>query len=424
MKERKNYIAPVQVHQAKWAIPLLVAVIYLIMGLVVDGPSIPQGLIKIYSTPSQLLTDYYAVGGIGAALWNSAFIIFTCLLLIRFSGSKFTGTVIAGVILCSGVAFFGLNLFNFLPLIIGFYLYSKLEQIPFRSLMLQIFTASGLAPLVSVIAFALDLELYISIPLGYLAGIVVAFFIPKVSSMFLKVHDGYNLYNVGFTGGVIAMIIVAVIRYFGFEVEPVNILSNIRFTRLIYVFIAVYILFLIIGVFSDRNAFKKYPDLLSNSGQLIADFDTIYGTGPTMLNMAIMGFICLAYIYLTGAPLNGPTAGAAFAVAGFGAMGKHPRNTLPIMFGVFLTTLINPEYQSTTSATLTAFFGTSLAPIAGEFGVIAGIIAGFLHSILVGTLTYAHGGVDLFNNGFSAGFIAALMLPILRYIRERRGGKN
>ena len=53
-------------------------------------------------------------------------------------------------------------------------------------------------------------------------------------------------------------------------------------------------------------------------------------------------------------------------------------------------------------------FVTGLAPIAGRFGVGAGIIAGFLHFLIVSQTLDFQGGFDLYNNGFAAGFVAAI----------------
>lgn len=423
--ERKSSFKGVRIDKAKWSIPLIIIVAYVAMGLIVEPlPKILEGLGIIYTSPSQLLTDYFAIAGIGAPLWNSASMVAFMSLVIRATKTPFTGSMISSVILGSGVAFFGVNIFNFAPILLGVYIYARFEGLEMRTFMMPAFSSTGLAPLVSVVVFGLEIPFFISFPLGIGLGVLIGYFMPMISTAFLKFHEGYNLYNVGFAAGIIGMVFMSTFKLFGYEISPVAIISDIRFNRLIYVFIAIYVILLVYGLYIDRKALSKYPKLINNTGQLLADFDTLYGTGVTMFNMGVMGLIGLAYIYIAEAPLNGPTVGAAFAVMGFAAMGKHPRNSLPIMLGVYLTSIINPGYSSATSLTLTAFFGTSLAPIAGEFGIVAGMLAGFLHAVLVGNLTALHAGVDLYNNGFSAGFIAALMLPVLRYFRHRKENEN
>jgi len=63
---------------------------------------------------------------------------------------------------------------------------------------------------------------------------------------------------------------------------------------------------------------------------------------------------------------------------------------------------------------------TTLAPVAGEFGVIAGIIAGFLHSSAALNVGIVYGGMNLYNNGFAGGLIATFLVPVLQSIRDRQ----
>jgi hypothetical protein len=43
-----------------------------------------------------------------------------------------------------------------------------------------------------------------------------------------------------------------------------------------------------------------------------------------------------------------------------------------------------------------------------------------LHLTLVHTVGHLHGGLDLYNNGFSGGMVAGIMVPMLDWIQERR----
>lgn len=51
---------------------------------------------------------------------------------------------------------------------------------------------------------------------------------------------------------------------------------------------------------------------------------------------------------------------------------------------------------------LAVLFCTGLAPIAGQFGVFWGMVAGFLHMTIVQNTSILHGGMNLYNNGFAA----------------------
>jgi hypothetical protein len=127
----------------------------------------------------------------------------------------------------------------------------------------------------------------------------------------------------------------------------------------------------------------------------------------------------MAYILAVGGELNGPVIGAIFTIVGFAAFGKHPRNIVPIMLGVFLGSLAKPWSADDPSVLLAALFGTTLAPIAGRFGWHWGVVAGFAHSSAAQTVGPLHAGLNLYNNGFAAGIVASVLVPVIIAIRSR-----
>jgi hypothetical protein len=137
--------------------------------------------------------------------------------------------------------------------------------------------------------------------------------------------------------------------------------------------------------------------------------------------MALTGAIGTIYVLLIGGDLNGPVIGAILTIVGFSACGKHPRNIIPIMLGVFLGSLAKPWAITDPSIVLAALFGTTLAPIAGRFGWRWGIVAGFVHSSAVLSVGSLHAGLNLYNNGFAAGIVAVVLVPVIIAIQGRRG---
>ena len=69
---------------------------------------------------------------------------------------------------------------------------------------------------------------------------------------------------------------------------------------------------------------------------------------------------------------------------------------------------------------LALLLSTTLAPIAGEFGFLAGILAGFLHSSVALNVGIVYGGMNLYNNGFAGGIVAIFLVPVIQSIRDRR----
>ncbi len=72
------------------------------------------------------------------------------------------------------------------------------------------------------------------------------------------------------------------------------------------------------------------------------------------------------------------------------------------------------------SALLALLFSTTLAPIAGEFGILCGVLAGFLHASVALNVGIVYGGMNLYNNGFAGGIVAMFLVPVIQSIRDRR----
>jgi hypothetical protein len=76
-------------------------------------------------------------------------------------------------------------------------------------------------------------------------------------------------------------------------------------------------------------------------------------------------------------------------------------------------------YLNDPAPILTLLLSTTLAPIAGEFGVLAGLIAGFLHSSVALNVGIVYRGLNLYNNGFAGGIVAIFMVPVIEAIIEK-----
>ena len=106
---------------------------------------------------------------------------------------------------------------------------------------------------------------------------------------------------------------------------------------------------------------------MKSSGRLLTDFVQLYSSGMAFFNMGFIGLMGLGFLKLVNAPINGPVIGACITASAFAAIGKHPRNVLPLMIGTSLATILHGSFQSTATI-LAILFGMNLAPIAGQFG--------------------------------------------------------
>jgi len=413
MKDRNLYI-----------LLFIMPVILIIAGLsTAPLGEIFQGLTRIVTTPSILLTDYLAVGGLSATLVNAGLCGFVAALLVLLNKINVNGPFIAAVFTVMGFAFFGKNILNICPIFIGVWLYAVYQKTEFRSYLVIALFGTTLSPLVSFLVFGAGLPFALSIPVGVFSGILAGFLLPPLASHMLRFHDGYNVYNVGFTGGIIGSFLSAIFRSFDFNIEPIEIISdNYSFFMgtLINSFFALLIVtgfFLSIKSISDLKDYYSY--ILKSSGRLVSDFVRIGGFEATLINMGIMGIISSVFVLLLGGSFNGPVIGGIFTVVGFGAFGKHPRNCIPILFGVFIASFVKIWETNTTAVIIAGLFGTTLAPIAGQYGVFAGMLAGFFHLSIVMNVVVLHGGINLYNNGFAGGFVASFLVPLIDALRRR-----
>ncbi|WP_290490921.1 MULTISPECIES: DUF1576 domain-containing protein [unclassified Aerococcus] len=398
-----------------------VATVFILFGLSVQAPnSLITGYRTILLSPSNLITDYFEVGGIGATFVNAGTLTLANTFFIHRYSPKITGPILAAVLTVMGFSFFGKNLYNSIPFLIGTYFYSKYSDTPIANLLLGALFSSALSPVVSLITFGQGLPIYVGMPIGILAGVAIGFVIHPVSASFIRFHQGFNLYNIGFTAGVIGLVIASIMRVFElpvtYDIQPKQVSSPV-----VTWFFIIFSLFLFLaGFILNDYSFKGLSKIRQSSGQLISDFVIEFGTSIILMNMGILGGITIAYVHVVGGQLEGAVVGAVLTVMGFAAFGKHPFNIIPIMIGIYLMQIaMHIDNPNSTNALLAALFGTTLAPIAGQYGWVAGLIAGALHAAVVNNTGNAHAGLNLYNNGFSGGFIAAFLVPILDVIKER-----
>lgn len=399
----------------------LVSFIFIIFGLLVDPLNqVWEGFLAILTSPSNLITDYFEVGGIGATFVNAGSLMLINAMAIKRFSAKITGPIVAALFTVMGFAFFGKNLYNSIPITLGTLLYSRYRNMPIGNFLLTSLFATTLAPVVSIITFGQGLSYWFSVPLGVLVGIFIGFTIHPMGSSFLRFHQGYNLYNMGFTAGVLGMIIASIMRVFDLTTTYEPIIQTHSIIEVEFFFVAFSLFLLIIGFVLNGMSFKGYGIFKKDSGRLISDFITDYGIGLTFINMGVLGLASLAYVWVVGGTLEGAVIGGVLTVIGFGTFGKHIFNVTPVVIGIFvMQVMMAVDEPSSTASLLSALFGTTLAPIAGHYGWKAGFLVGLLHAGLVPNTGITHAGLNLYNNGFAGGFVAATVVPVLDGIRER-----
>lgn len=403
----------------KYLIVTMYALAMIIFGLSMDSPqNIIKGIFYIIVEPDTLITDYIGVGGIGAAFVNAGLLILAFSTMLNQLKIELNGIALAALFVIGGFGFFGKNIFNVWFIVFGVYLFSKVQRDRFTKYIYIALFGTTLAPLVTELMFTIDAPLHIRIPLATFTGLAVGFILPPLSSHLLRVHQGFNLYNIGFTAGIIGTVFVSVFRSYGVLPETRMVWTTEYTTILSIFFIGIFLSMVAIGYFLNDKSFKGIKSIMNYPGRLVTDYVLLEGFPVTLINMGLCGILAILYILLMKGDLNGPTLAGVLTIVGFSAFGKHPKNIFPIFLGVYLGSLTQIWSINDPSIVLAALFGTALAPIAGEFGWKYGVIAGFLHSAVVSNVGILYGGLNLYNNGFAGGIVAALMVPVIEAFRK------
>jgi len=406
-----------------YKVMLLINTLFLALAFTADSPNdIFNGFIRIIQSRSILYTDYVAVGGTGAALLNVSIVGFATVMLLIIKGIKPSGANIMAFWLTIGFSFFGKNVFNMMPLIMGVWLYAKYRKSSFTEHYIAAMFVATLSPAISEIAFLGVFNYILEIITGILLGFMVGFIFPVISNASIKMHSGFNLYNMGFAGGLIAMILATVMKSMGIDIIPSDHWSsgnNFFFAVMLYSFSAVMFMAELLSDLTAKRTRKsikrdivEFFKIHEHSGKLSTDYYNLHGKS-VYVNMALLCFFGTTTVLVLGADLNGPTIAGILTMTGFGSFGKHLKNVTPVVLGAIASAYLNRWEPTAPSNILAILFSSGLAPIAGAFGPVWGIIAGFLHVNVAGFIGDINGGLNLYNNGFAASFVAMFLLPVI-----------
>lgn len=402
---------------------LLNSVIFILFGLFVCGSprGALDGLWEIYTTREILITDYIKVGGLDGAFLNSGLAMLLAILLIKLSGAEFNGKSIGCCFIVAGFALFGKNIPNMSSIIFGTYLYSCYKNEKFKDHIYTALFATCLAPIITHIALTANADTLLArIILAGLVGVFIGFVMTPVARLTAQLHIGMLIFNVGFAAGIVATVIVAVLRSLGWEFHSVLVWSTGNDLLLGSLISALFLLMIAVGFVLNGCSFKGLGALTCHSGQSPCDYVILEGFPLTLMNMGILGFMSMGYVLAVGGPLNGPTIGGILTVVGFGAFGMNYYNIIWGVLGIVLVSCVSTWQLNEPSILLAVLFCPCISPIAGKHGPFWGIVSGMFHVCVVRETASNFGWLNLYNNGFAAGFVCIFLLPVIETIEGRR----
>lgn len=423
----------------------------------IDVPTLFQNFFRICTSPSKLVTDYFAVGCLASTLLNAGLCGLACNLLIFISRTRASSTTFAAYILVIAHCFYGLNFVNMWPPFVGVIIYCFVRRNPLRKNLHIAMFATALAPFISDFLFCYPLGVYvnmmgvdvniigilISVLFGFLSGFLVPALLPGTTAM----HRGYNMYKAGLALGMFGIFVYCFLyKTLGITPAAAVVGENAHyyesFGHIYWGFMNVFFIILfgiciLFGFFLNGCSFRDYRQLLKCTGYGL-DFADKFGMPVCFINFGVYGFCILAYLNLVfllpeifpflpaGVGFTGPTVGVTFAALTFSADGQHPKNVAPIALGyalLFVLTCgicavsgLNIPWTLSTQAYINGLaFATGLCPIAGKYGWKWGVVAGLVSAIICTSTAAMHGGFVLYNGGFNAGLTALILIPVLDF---------
>ena len=422
----------------------------------VKGEEFWINLHAIFTGPSKLVTDYFSLGCLASAMFNTALCGLACTLIITISRAHANSTTFAAYLLVIAHCFYGLNLMNMWPPFVGVLVYCRCTKRPIRDNLHVAMFSTALAPFISDFLFYYPpgstlkigpfsvFGIFMSIAFGILAG----FLVPALITGTAVMYRGYSMYKAGLAIGILGIFVYCFLyKTFGIAPHDTGFGPGMGYDSLgikhyLFMngfFIVLFVSSLLLGFWQNGKSFRNYKRLTSCSGYGL-DFADKFGMPLCLINFGVYGLCILAYLNIIfwlpaifpvlpeGMGFTGPTVGVIFAALTFSADGQHPKNVAPVVLGytalfafvlgVCLMTGADVPWTLSTQAYINSLaFATGLCPIAGSYGFKHGVIAGVVSAIICTSTSAMHGGFVLYNGGFNAGLAAIILIPIFDFYK-------
>ena len=406
-----------------------------------DRQAMIPGLIKIFSSPTLSGTSFFDVGGYSATFLNMGLNALVCTTLFWIPGKKEFHSAVLVTILTTGFGSWGIHIVNMWPTMLGVLLYCAIKKEKIGNKTNDFLFTTGLAPFMSelmirypnadVIGFSWQ-----GILLAILVGTVAGFFIPAGLDNSHSVHKDFSLYSAALPVGMTAFMIQGgLYKAMGVEIPGSTTAVSLISPTIVNTFCCILFGCCVLFAFLMGCQPRDYRELLLDPDQ-VKDFAATYNNSAFLMNVGLFGLFILLYYNTIGASFNGITFGVIFCMLSTCNAGSHPGNVWPIMLGYavishafqFLSPFFGAEFTQflhSQSIVVGLCYANGLSPVADRYGWFYGMIASMMHFCMVTTVPVLHGGMCLYNGGFTAALVCILMVPGLeRHFRtkqERRG---
>ena len=393
-----------------------------------DLREIFSGLGRICTLPAQLTKDYFKpeIGSISGSMLNYFLVGAVCCTLMFLPGAVVNGGTVLGFFLTLGFCSYGMSILNIIPLMLGVAVYALIKRQPLGKYLNFYMFSTAVSPLITQVLFYYPVMgetphlTLLGVVLALVIGVVVGCTMPVLCAHSQAFHKGYDLYNAGPAAGFLCFLLFAILyKVRGIEAPVISATLGDGNRMFVNVFCIVLFALCAIGGLALNGGLGDYGKLITDSGYK-SDFTAKYSGGSCLLNIGVYGLFILLYYNLIGATFTGTTMGAVFCMLCCCCNGATVLNVFPILLGYVVMGLLNKVGVTSFAVNAQAIvvgacFGSGLAPITGEYGLLAGFVAGILHYCLVTSVPGIHGGFNLYNGGFTAGIVCFVYVPILEH---------
>ena len=397
-----------------------------------DRADMIPGLVRIIKNPTLSSTNAFSIGGFSATFLNMGLLGLICSALYSIPGNKPNHEAVLVTLLTIGFGSWGIHILNIWPTMVGVVLYCIVKKKPLGNYTNLMMLTTGLAPFISeiLVRYPFDQVVDITLPrvlLAFAVGIPAGFTIPAGLRNARNVHKGLTIYSAALPVGMAAFLMQSVLyRVMGVEIPGAVSDLHVASPVIVNTFCCILFGVIVLAAILLGCKPKQYLHLLLDP-ELVTNFSATYGNEVMLMNTGIFGFFILGYYNLIGAEFNGVTFGVIFCMLCTCNAGSHPANVLPIMLGYglisWLFQLVAPFAQGNFTLYINAqaivvglCYANGLSLLSDQYGWFWGMFAAILHYCMVTTTPLVHGGMCLYNGGFTTGLVCLLLMPTLEKI--------
>ena len=147
--------------EMKFFLLALIPIYFISVGLIIQPfDSIVTGIYEIIREPDFLITDYIAVGGMGAAFVNAGMMALISIYFVYSLGMEMDGHTITSCCLMFGFSLFGKNLMNIWAIFLGVFLYAKYHKMHLSNYIYVGIYGTSLSPIITQLMHVVELPIW------------------------------------------------------------------------------------------------------------------------------------------------------------------------------------------------------------------------------------------------------------------------